>query len=668
VTQTRLELNSRPNRPVLRDSTDPETDPAVFRANQKAILTSPLVLSSALNALNEGKYKGLPITGQSPESLESAIKTDFSQGPEIMQVKLYGNEPDHLADLLNAIVNAYTEELDKRDKGRKDVLVGDLEKQKAKYQEQLDKKRNDLRQMEKDKKILDPQTQQIEYNAAVFKQQGVQKALGDTKDERSTKELLLTAKKARLANIDKQPIPPYVLSKAMADRTQASGYPTLIATKKVQIIQMKSNFPASPSRDSEIKRLESEQKSLEAELKAVQGLMRGDLEQELRDEAHLALEVEIDQLETNIQLLQTREKRLRDELAEVTKEVAALHPSNSRAAVIVEKLRDDVEQLNDVVKNLAKEVALRRAEPTMGSRIVVLQPAETPTDRDYSRFSKFALGGGVGMFGLVLFGVAFLEFQARRVSAVEEVTQGLGLGLVGTMPRLPARARRAVAGGQSAKDLYWQSIITESVDAIRTQLLHSAHAEGMQVVMVTSAAGGEGKTSLASQLAASLARSWRKTLLIDGDLRNPAAHKLFDLPLEPGFSEVLRAEANAADVIKPTRLSRLWVMSAGHWDAHAVQALAQESVGQMFAQLKQHHDFIIVDSCPVLPVADALLLGQHVDGVIFSVLRDVSRLPAVHLAQQRLQSLGVHTLGAVVIGASDDVQNLGFTYTVQAGS
>jgi capsular exopolysaccharide synthesis family protein len=321
-----------------------------------------------------------------------------------------------------------------------------------------------------------------------------------------------------------------------------------------------------------------------------------------------------------------------------------------------------------VVKNLAKEVALRRAEPTMGSRIVVLQPAETPTDRDYSRFSKFALGGGVGMFGLVLFGVAFLEFQSRRVCAVEEVTQGLGLGLVGTMPRLPARARRAVAGGQSAKDLYWQSIITESVDAIRTQLLHSAQAEGMQVVMVTSAAGGEGKTSLASQLAASLARSWRKTLLIDGDLRNPAAHKLFDLPLEPGFSELLRAEANAADVIKPTRLSRLWVMSAGHWDAHAVQALAQESVGQMFAQLKQQYDFIIVDSCPVLPVADALLLGQHVDGVIFSVLRDVSRLPAVHVAQQRLQSLGVHTLGAVVIGASDDVQNLGFKYTVQAGS
>src|SRR5207247_1833903 len=139
-----------------------------------------------------------------------------------------------------------------------------------------------------------------------------------------------------------------------------------------------------------------------------------------------------------------------------------------------------------------------------------------------------------------------------------------------------------------------------------------------------------GKTSLASQLAASLARAWRKTLLVDGDLRNPAAHRLFDLPLEPGLSEVLRGEVNVTDAVKPTSLSRLWLMSAGHWDAHAVQALAQDGVGTMFEQLKEQYDFIVVDSCPVLPVADSLLLAQHVDGVIFSILRDVSRMPSVH--------------------------------------
>jgi capsular exopolysaccharide synthesis family protein len=258
------------------------------------------------------------------------------------------------------------------------------------------------------------------------------------------------------------------------------------------------------------------------------------------------------------------------------------------------------------------------------------------------------------VFGLLLLGVAFLEYRVRRVNAVEEVVQGLGLPLVGTLPALPARARRPLSATANEKDLFWQNRVNEAVDAIRTLLLHAARSEPLQVVMVTSAAGGEGKTSVASHLAASLARAWRKTLLVDGDLRNPVAHTLFELPLEPGLSEVLRGEVSLADTIRPTPLSRLWLMPAGNWDSHAVQALAQEGVKGQFAQLKQQYDFIIVDSCPVLPVADSLLLGQHVDAVVFSILCDVSRMPSIHAAQQKLTALGIRTLGAVVIGASGD--------------
>ena len=197
-------------------------------------------------------------------------------------------------------------------------------------------------------------------------------------------------------------------------------------------------------------------------------------------------------------------------------------------------------------------------------------------------------------------------------------------------------------------------------------LLHAARTEKLHTVMVTSALGGEGKTSLASQLAASLARAWRKTLLIDGDLRNPAAHKLFDVPQEPGFCEVLRGEAAVNDSVRPTSLSRLWIMPAGQWDAHAVQALAQENVHDLFEQLKQQYDFIVVDSSPVLPVADALLLGQHVDGVLLSVLRDVSRTPAVYAAQQRLNNLSIRTLGAVVIGDPGGPGSLAYQYPARS--
>ena len=93
------------------------------------------------------------------------------------------------------------------------------------------------------------------------------------------------------------------------------------------------------------------------------------------------------------------------------------------------------------------------------------------------------------------------------------------------------------------------------------------------------------------------------------------------------------------------------MLAAGAADRRALQALAQEGVARtVFDELKEQYDFLVVDVSPVLPVADALLIGEHADAVLLSVLRNVSRLPAVHAAQQRLASLGVRVLGAVVIG------------------
>ena len=103
------------------------------------------------------------------------------------------------------------------------------------------------------------------------------------------------------------------------------------------------------------------------------------------------------------------------------------------------------------------------------------------------------------------------------------------------------RARRSRTGPTSrpreaAGDANWRFVLNESINSTRTMLLHTARTQSMQVVMVTSATQGEGKTSLASQLATSMATAGMRTLIVDCDLRNPSIHKLFDLPLTPGVS------------------------------------------------------------------------------------------------------------------------------------
>src|SRR5207244_6612170 len=106
--------------------------------------------------------------------------------------------------------------------------------------------------------------------------------------------------------------------------------------------------------------------------------------------------------------------------------------------------------------------------------------------------------------------------------------------------------------------------------AARTMILHAARAEGLRTVMITSAVSGEGKTSLSCHLACSLARAGRKTLLLDCDLRNPAAHRLFEAPAEPGLCEVLRGEVPLAEVIRAKQATHLSLIPARHFDEHAL--------------------------------------------------------------------------------------------------
>jgi Mrp family chromosome partitioning ATPase len=98
-------------------------------------------------------------------------------------------------------------------------------------------------------------------------------------------------------------------------------------------------------------------------------------------------------------------------------------------------------------------------------------------------------------------------------------------------------------------------------------------------------------------------------------------------------------------------MKNLTFLAAGQCDRDALGVLAQGGIAPVFDQLKQRFDFIIVDTSPVLPVADAMQIGQYVDAALFAIFRDVSRKGQVKAAFDRLQRLGVPVLGAVVTGA-----------------
>jgi len=353
-------------------------------------------------------------------------------------------------------------------------------------------------------------------------------------------------------------------------------------------------------------------------------------------EHHIA--IANDQLER----LKAQVEEYRNQVKETTEK---LHTFGGNTAEMINR-RSITDNIKVMVARLHMQVQEARIEKNSPPRVSRYGKAMPPQSIGATR--KLALVGMSGMaaFGLVGLAIAFMEFQARRITCASDLRSGLGIRVVGSLPSMARPGRKALAAVNG--DL--SSLLLESIDTIRTNLLHSAASEQLRVVMITSALDREGKTTVASQLAASLARCGRRTLLIDGDLRHPSVHRLFELPLEPGLCEVLRAEAELDDVVRPTRIAGLWTIASGQYDLESIQALSKEGSREFFDMLRSRFDFIVVDAAPVLSIADSSMLGQLVDAAILCVMRDVSQAAKVYEASEQLRSVGVEVLGAVING------------------
>jgi Mrp family chromosome partitioning ATPase len=129
-------------------------------------------------------------------------------------------------------------------------------------------------------------------------------------------------------------------------------------------------------------------------------------------------------------------------------------------------------------------------------------------------------------------------------------------------------------------------------------------------------------------------------------------HRLFDLPLSPGLSEVLQGQAELAEALHEDVLAGLAVLPAGAYSRQALEALPRAGLQQLLDRLRCDYEHVIIDTPPVLPVADALLIGKHADAVLLAVRPRMSQAPLVQLAYDRLTTLSIRVLGAVVNGAT----------------
>jgi polysaccharide biosynthesis transport protein len=273
-------------------------------------------------------------------------------------------------------------------------------------------------------------------------------------------------------------------------------------------------------------------------------------------------------------------------------------------------------------------------------------PPQSPISPNPRRNLLMALFGG----SLLALGLAFFrDYMDRAVTTPEEVTAALGLPCLGLVPRLPGR-KTEDPPLLSGKRL--PAVFLEAFRAVRTNVLFASTDEAVRTILITSTGPGEGKTTVACNLAVSLAQTGRRVLIVDADMRKPRVHAMLRQSQGPGLSEAIRDGWTADQCAVGTSVPNLWLVPAGAIPPNPSDLLSSERCREFIGSLAEFFDWIIIDSPPVMAVTDASLIAHLAAGVLFVVAAERTKGPAAANALKQLDGANARFVGAVLNGVN----------------
>jgi succinoglycan biosynthesis transport protein ExoP len=393
------------------------------------------------------------------------------------------------------------------------------------------------------------------------------------------------------------------------------------------------------------------------------------------DDTRAQLKETVDEIVRSVKLqneaAEAREQELYRQVDREKTRALELNDASLKDAILAREVNTNRQLYESVLKRM-KEMGVAAA--VRASNVSLVDHASPPASPSSPRKTLMILLSTIlGLNGAI--GIAFLlEYLDDSLKTAEQVERLLRLPSLAFVPdmvgrqnghqpaqlnpstrhlegsRLPAQSANGTSeksGRDALRRRMALAAAREAYRTIRSQILLSRAGYPPRIVLISSAVAGEGKSITAVNTAITFAQKGRQVLLIDADLRRARCHELLRCDGRYGLSEVLTGQAALSDVISETNINHLFLLSAGSVPPDPPELLGSDRMGEILTELSARYQHIIIDSAPVMPISDSVVLSRYVDGVIMVVGRTTAKQLAKR-ACQRMSDAGAKVLGVVL--------------------
>ncbi len=353
-----------------------------------------------------------------------------------------------------------------------------------------------------------------------------------------------------------------------------------------------------------------------------------------------------------------REDALRQQLDEQKRAALDLKENS----VDYNMLKRDVDTSHTLYEStLARMKETTVADSLKFSNVTVVDKAEVPL---YPSRPKRTLNLILSLIAGLAMGTGlafFFEYLDNTLKTTEEVERFIRVPALGLVPSFAPAAKPREPEGVGVPALtadglprelvtlhHRRSVVSEAYRTIRTAILLSRADNPPRLLLVTSGQAGEGKTVTAVNTAITLAQSGARVLIVDADMRRPRCHRVLGMENGHGLSTLLTGQGDLRDAVKPTSIENLFFVASGPVPPDPAELVGSVKMRETLDLLREGFDYVLIDSPPVLPVTDGVLLATMVEGVVLVARGQQTPKDVVRKARERLDYARANILGVVL--------------------